>query len=111
MEYVIMNECQVFTREEVATEKQTAEIFNFFSMILNTKIEKRNDKIIIKMFNYLDEFQEDYTGEIKFKVGEEEFTDVMKNGILEFEFVNETGKPVTIETLNENIRNGVLVIE
>ena len=41
----------------------------------------------------------------------EEFTEMMENGIIELELENPTGEKVTIETMLENIRNGVLVIE
>lgn len=74
-------------------------------------IEKIDNNITIKMFNYLDEFQSNYQGEIPIKINNEEFIETMENGIIELELENPTGESLNIETMLENIRNGVLVIE
>ncbi|ABR48588.1 hypothetical protein Amet_2434 [Alkaliphilus metalliredigens QYMF] len=74
-------------------------------------LENENNLIIIKAYNYLNEFQTEYEGEILIDIGGTTLTEQMTSGIITFEFENTTGEQVTIQTINENLRNGVLLIE
>ncbi|SET55203.1 hypothetical protein SAMN05660297_02734 [Natronincola peptidivorans] len=73
-------------------------------------IQKENNIISFSMFDYEDKIVV-FNDEIIIKINQEIFTYTMENGILEIEIENTTGEPIIIETMNENVRNEVLVIE
>ena len=97
--------------KEIKTNTQTAVEKTFHDYFYHTKIEKQEGNVIIKMYNYLDEFQEDYSSEVVVSINGEKFTDYITNGLLELELdIQATGKYI-IKTENDNIRNGVLEFE
>lgn len=97
---------EVLQVQEMQTKTQTAIVKTFYDMLYHTKLEI-NNKVKASVYNYLNELQTDYVGNVIFDV-DGTITEIpVSNGIAEIDVT----APCTIKTVNEGFRNSEITIE
>lgn len=69
-----------------------------------------NDKVVAKVYDYQDEFQQSFFGMIIFECEGVEQTAQAVNGIATIDIIVEAGTQAIVKTVNANFRNGEVII-
>ncbi len=101
---------QVFLVKEINTGKQVAIIKEHHCMFYKSKLLYSNGAVICEIYNYLDEFQEDYNELEVFECEGHTIEVQVVDGIAEITIDIPQGETVVIRTINENMTNGEVTI-
>ncbi len=98
------------------TEKQpdAYRVDHYVSKVLVIKLSVNDTTITATMYNYLNELQENFQGDITFEIdvdGEKDTVEVQAvNGVATLEVDIETDERVVIRTINEEVTNDEVTI-
>ncbi|MEC1716590.1 hypothetical protein [Schinkia azotoformans] len=102
MEFIELDSGQVLIKEvfETYTEEK------HYDMKYHTKLRYENSKVKAEVFDYLDNFIEDFNNDVIFEYEGNQITVQAINGIAEIDFIADEGLECTVKTVNEKFRNG-----
>ena len=106
MDYRELETGEIFVKYEVKTDTQTAIVDELYDMKYHTKLHYDNSKVKAEVYDYLDNFVEDYNGDIIFEYEGNQITVQAVNGVAEIDFVADEGLECTVCTVIPNFRNG-----
>lgn len=103
---------QVLQVEEVKTAKQIAIVKKHYDMVYHTVLsyDETNQKVKAEVYDYQNNFVEDFNDTIIFEFEGEQVEVQAVNGIAEIDFIIEVPETYTIKTANQNLRNGEVTI-
>jgi hypothetical protein len=107
---LILSGDEVLSLEEVKTQNQTAIIKKHYCFYKKLVLQIDDKKLLCKVYNYLDEFQEDNNDIIYFNCGGEVIEKQAENGIAELELDIQTNDLIVIKTANKNMDNSEVKI-
>ncbi|EKN67510.1 hypothetical protein P9E76_01405 [Schinkia azotoformans] len=96
----------LYEETEIKTDAQIAMIKKFYDWKYHTELKYKKAKIIAEVYDYLDNFVEDYNGDIIFEYEDNQITVQAVNGVAEIDFVADEGLECTVRTVIPNFRNG-----
>ncbi|MFC2948521.1 hypothetical protein [Virgibacillus sediminis] len=116
MKFEVKSKGEVLSVKEVMTSNQTVKVKTYFDQEFHTKLTTDKETITADgsagttitatVYNYLDEPQAEWSGDIIFELDGEQQTILTTNGQAEITFSTSVPREYTIKTNIPNFRNG-----